>query len=377
MLNLTDTLNQLKNVQAQPAVSLFLPTHRTFPDNQQDVIALKNQLKQLEERLLADYDKRLVAQILEQIHHQTKDLNPNYHLDSLAIFATADSAQVLRLPFPTQERIVIDQQFSVRDFIRELSYAVQYYVVVISREIGRLIKASNDRVIHEFSVDDSDLNERLPHGAFPVQNDNLYSTSGAERATAANEDRLLKEFLNRVDKNVQTVRASEPLGLVIVGDRRNISFYESICDQPNAIIFSVDNVTQLEQGSAQHIIDSIQTELKSHQQQLHQQHAQQLDELYASDRVVTDVQQIYQAVLQNNVDTLYVQQGYMQTGWVDTDQQRIYLDQAHAPDSAQATDDVINHIIDAAQQHAANIVFIPADYLQSKAPLTLMSRYAV
>ncbi len=31
MLNLTDTLNQLKNVQAQPAVSLFLPTHRTFP----------------------------------------------------------------------------------------------------------------------------------------------------------------------------------------------------------------------------------------------------------------------------------------------------------------------------------------------------------
>lgn len=79
MLNLTDTLNQLKNVQAQPAVSLFLPTHRTFPDNQQDVIALKNQLKQLEERLLADYDKRLVAQILEQIHHQTKDLNPNYH----------------------------------------------------------------------------------------------------------------------------------------------------------------------------------------------------------------------------------------------------------------------------------------------------------
>ncbi len=51
-----------------------------------------------------------------------------------------------------------------------------------------------------------------------------------KRATAANEDRLLKEFLNRVDKNVQTVRASEPLGLVIVGDRRNISFYESICD---------------------------------------------------------------------------------------------------------------------------------------------------
>ena len=110
---------------------------------------------------------------------------------------------------------------------------------------------------------------------------------------------------------------------------------------------------------------------------MHQQHAQQLDELYASDRVVTDLQQIYQAVFQNNVDTLYVQQGYMQTGWVDTDQQRIYLDQAHAPDSAQATDDVINHIIDAAQQHAANIVFIPADYLQSKAPLTLMSRYAV
>ncbi len=82
---------------------------------------------------------------------------------------------------------------------------------------------------------------------------------------------------------------------------------------------------------------------------------------------MTDLQQIYQAVLQNNVDTLYVQQGYMQTGWVDTDQQRIYLDKAHAPDSAQATDDVINHIIDAstATRCQYRIYYLPDFTVQS------------
>lgn len=40
------------------------------------------------------------------------------------------------LPFKTQARIMIDTQFVLRDFIRELSYALDYYIVVVTREMG-------------------------------------------------------------------------------------------------------------------------------------------------------------------------------------------------------------------------------------------------
>jgi hypothetical protein len=62
MLDFKHILQSLQNIRANPAVSIFVPTHRTFPDNQQDHIALKNQLKQLEEQLLKTYDKVFVAQ---------------------------------------------------------------------------------------------------------------------------------------------------------------------------------------------------------------------------------------------------------------------------------------------------------------------------
>ena len=35
------TLKQLKQTQANPAVSIFVKTHRTHPENEQDAIALK------------------------------------------------------------------------------------------------------------------------------------------------------------------------------------------------------------------------------------------------------------------------------------------------------------------------------------------------
>ncbi|MBJ9984172.1 hypothetical protein IAE19_01785 [Acinetobacter sp. S40] len=375
MLDLKQTLQSLQPIRATPAVSIFVPTHRTFPDNQQDHIALKNQLKQLEEQLSKSYDKVFVAQLLKQIHQKTDDLNPNYHLDTLAIFATPDQVEVIRLPFKTQTRIIIDSQFVLRDFIRELSYALDYYIVVVTREKGRLIQASNSTVIHEFSELDQDLNPLLPHGAFPVKNETLYSLTATERSAAAQEDRYLKEFLNRVDKNVQVVHAQKPLPIVLVGDRRNISFYESICDQPNQIIFCVDNVTQLEDSEPRHIVESIQNALSDYQIKIHQNNAHQLDQIYGSDRVITDLQNIYQAALQGNVDTLYVQQGYRVNGFVNIEQQRIEF--SAAPEEDTSPVDVINHVIDAAQTHGGHIVFLPEAYLNGKTPITLLSRYAL
>lgn len=44
-INLKETFKTLRGQTGNPAVSVFIPTHRTFPDNEQDAIALKNQLK--------------------------------------------------------------------------------------------------------------------------------------------------------------------------------------------------------------------------------------------------------------------------------------------------------------------------------------------
>ena len=72
----------------------------------------------------------------------------------MAIFASTDDVQVLRLPFDAKERVVIADYFATRDLVRDMASAVHYYVVVLGRDHARLIEAANNRVIKEFDQDD-------------------------------------------------------------------------------------------------------------------------------------------------------------------------------------------------------------------------------
>ena len=74
------TLKQQKQTQAKPAVSIFVKTHRTHPENEQDAIALKNQLKVAEDRITEEHDKRTADAILVNITAQTDELDHNDNL---------------------------------------------------------------------------------------------------------------------------------------------------------------------------------------------------------------------------------------------------------------------------------------------------------
>lgn len=364
-------LQDLQKVQAKPAVSIFVRTHRTFPDNEQDPIALKNQLKAADEALKKQHGDEIAQQVMQRIQQETRELDPNYNLDTLAIFATPEQAQVLRFPFAAQERIIINEQFAVRDIIRDLTLAVHYYALVITREKGRLIEAINDRVVHEFGPEDTGTLDILPYGPFPVVTDSLATTSVAERSI--NEDNYLKEFLNRIDKNLQAMRGRHNLPVIVVGDKRNLGFYKEICDQPNAIVATADNVTYLDNGEAQHIINQLQPALKHYQQQRQQQAQQELQSLHGTARIRTDLQEIYRAALEGNAATLYVRQGYMLPGQLDSDQQSVIL--SSLSDSEHNQNDVVDDLIELVRKSSGQVKFLDQVMMESHEPLVLATRY--
>ncbi len=368
--DMENILKDLQQLQGKPAVSLFIKTHRTFPDNEKDPIALKNQLKIAEEHLKQQHGADIAKQVIQQIQQETRDLNPNYNLDTLAIFATPQQAKVLRFPFNTAERVIVGEQFAVRDLLRNMASAVHYYAVVVTREKGRLIEATDDRVIHEFTASDNPSIE-LPHGPFPVVTDSLATTSVAERAS--NEDNYLRDFLNRIDKNVQAIRTQHQLPIIVVGDKRNIGFYKDVCDHPNAIMATVDNVTHLNDGSAQHIIDCVQPALQHYQQQRQTKNKQAIQSLYGTQRARTDTQEIYRAIIEGNASTLYVRQGYVLHGSLDAEQRKVTL----SPDSdtASTTSDIVDTFIELVNKHGGQVIFVQPDMMQDCEAMLLETRY--
>lgn len=367
------TLKSLRETIAKPAVSIFVKTHRQHPANEQDPIALKNQLKVAEERITNEYDSGTAATILEKIHAKTDELNHNYNLDTLAIFASQDDVQVLRLPFDAQERVIIDERFATRDLIRDMASAVHYYVVVLGRDQARLIEAANERVVKEFDHDDQ-AQQNMESIPFPIENNSLYKTGdGSSDRSANNESSYLKEYFNRVDKSVQELWGEHKMPLVIVGDNRNISYYKEVCDRPENIIGAVSNVTELEDGSAQHIVDGVQEAVEAYRTSLHEEALGEIDKARGAEMLRTDLQEVYRAAFQGAGETLYLRKGYMQPAKIDAKAQTLQL--ADDPAAEGVTDDAIGEIIEHVIHNGGKVVFMPQDIMGDDLPIALVTRY--
>lgn len=379
------TLKSLRETKANPAVSIFVKTHREHPDNSTDPIALKNQLKIADDRLTQEYDKKTAAAVLEQIHKKTDDLNHNYNLDTLAIFASTDDATVVRMPLDTQERVVISDRFATRDLVRDMASAVHYYTVVLTRDKARLIEAANDRVVQEFTHDSRRQNnmENIP---FPIDNNGLYMTGDASSDRSTNkENSYLQEFFNQVDKSVQELWGEQKMPLVIVGDTKNVGYYKEVCDRPDNIIATVTNLTELENGKAQHIIDGVQEAIEDYRTSLHKAAMGEIDKARGAGMLLTDLQEVYRAAYQGAGETLYVRRGYIQAAKVDEDKLTLTtIDSDNSNDEERGkntiadksvSDDVVGDIIEQVIHNGGKTVFMPQELMSQDQPIALITRY--
>ncbi len=367
------TLKSLRESKANPAVSIFVKTHREHPANEQDPIALKNQLKVAEDRLHKEYDKNTATTILAHIHKATEDLNHNYNLDTLAIFASTDDVQLIRMPLDTKERVVISDSFATRDLVRDMASAVHFYAVVLTGDVARLIEASNDRVVMEFDKD-SDKQNNMENIPFPIDNNGLYKTSdGGSDRSAGNESSHLKEYFNQVDKSVQELWGEHKMPLVVIGDIKNVGYYKEVCDRPENIIATVTNVTRLDDGSAQHIIDGVQEAIEQYRSSLHTEAMGQIDKARGANMLRTDLQEVYQGAFQGAGETLYVRRWYIKPAKIDEKAQTLtVVDDATGEG---VTDDAIGVIIEHVIHNGGDVIFLPEEIMGADQPIALVTRY--
>ena len=71
-----------------PCLSLYQPTHRRYPDNQQDPIRFRNLVKSMEQSLRRKFTTREVKPLLEPFHDLGDDHEFwNHTLDGLSVLS--------------------------------------------------------------------------------------------------------------------------------------------------------------------------------------------------------------------------------------------------------------------------------------------------
>ena len=332
------TLTRLQSVHKYPSVSILLPTHRTAPDNQQDHIRLKNLIKQAEERLLQEFDKRTSDAVMQQVHAIADKLDVNYNLDGLAIFANADMAERVDFPFAVAERVVIDETFATRDLIKMLNRSSSYYVMTLSGHKARLFSAARDQ-----------LTEVRAEG-FPYSHE---AGVNASRGNADDHDRAMQQIFNPIDKAFNLLYNAQPMDLVLAGSTENLSHYREIADNKKLIYAAVegnyDNHTPHDIGK---IVWPVVRE------QLSAERAELIGSLQAArsqEKAAVGLDECWQLAQQGRIDTLLLEENYSQPGTVSENGQVLHLtDDATAPG---IVDDLLDELAEHVIQTGGRVAF--------------------
>ena len=150
----SNDLSALLADHESPCISLYLPTHRAHPENQQDPIRYRNLLREVESSLQKAYPTREVRPLLEQFQALADDKEFwNQRTDGLAVLGAAGTFRVFDLQRPVPERAVVADSFHVKPLIRILQSADRYQVLCLTRHEAKLYEGNRD------SLDPVDLSE--------------------------------------------------------------------------------------------------------------------------------------------------------------------------------------------------------------------------
>lgn len=128
-----DILSELSSVSAGTCLSLYMPTHRSHPDNLQDPILFKNLVKNLEHSLLQKYSASEVTMMLLPYVELAHDINFwNHTSDGLAVLSTDGLFQIISLPVSTEELTVVADSFHTKPLRKYLQSLDRYNVLGLS-----------------------------------------------------------------------------------------------------------------------------------------------------------------------------------------------------------------------------------------------------
>jgi len=125
-----------------PHLSLYLPTHRRFPEWKQDPVRFRALLHQAKELLETRYRSKDADALLEPLRGLEDEGHWEYSLDGLALFRSERLTAVYRLPMPVPEIVVVADTYHTKPLLRFLRSNGRYLVLAVSQNAVTLYEGS-------------------------------------------------------------------------------------------------------------------------------------------------------------------------------------------------------------------------------------------
>jgi len=343
-------IERLMEARTGPCVTITLPTHRTMPDADRDILLLKDLLHQAEDRLAERGAKRDVAPLIERMHTLAGSIDHNHHMDGLALFVARDHAELVKLPFPVEPRVVVCDAFMVRDVVRARLGSVHYHVLVLSQHKARLFTANDDHLVGEV------------RGGLPLENRH-YTTDAAQVTTSRGQDNQARHWYADVAKAVEQVVGPQGRVVVATTTTHHAPF---LAVAPHADLFIAHLEGNHEHEAPAELVRRAWTLAYEDQKRRHLADVETLGRTPV-EKHVTTIDDIRARVQEGRGQTLLVERDLVIPGAVVDDRVRT--------DAPSGGADIVDRIIIAQLRHGGDVRMLPPGSLNDYDGIALILRY--
>ncbi|MFA5046825.1 MAG: hypothetical protein WC542_12950 [Paludibacter sp.] len=356
-----EKLEKLATEKNYPCVTISMNTNRTYPANQKDSIVLKTLLEEAKERVIKEFGKRPVIELIEKINQLESEIDVNYNLDSLHIFLSNSTKEIVRSTWPTISNIVhVSENFAVKPLVKLFNRTEEYLILMLTQSDVRLLMAVNDAVEGEIKNDD-----------FPFVNDADELDDTEAINDAKQTENQTREFFNKIDKAVVRVNNTTAMKCVVISTNDNYKRLMKVADKPAAYI-GWTNINHNNTTANQSIANDAWQIVKVRQEKKRAEDIKEMQEAVGKGNVITELSEIYRAAKEGRGDLLIVSDDFHQAVRV-TDE--FSLDLVTDVTIGGVIDDITSQIAWDVISKKGRAIFTTQDELKSLGEIALKVRY--
>ena len=147
-----NALIELGSMAQAPCLSLYQPTHRSYPDNRQDLVHFRHGVDTMAAALKGAVGGSRAQALLEPLHQLAQNTDFWSHtLDGLAAFSSPKGFRVFVLPRSMPMLAMVSENFHTRPLRQFLQSVERYQVLCLSRDRAQLFEGNRDE-LHEVTL---------------------------------------------------------------------------------------------------------------------------------------------------------------------------------------------------------------------------------
>jgi len=297
--------NKLENLASErsfPCVTISMNTRRTF---QNDTIELEKLIREAHVHVVNEFGQYKVNDLLEKIDNVAKDIDPNYNLESLHIFLSGTTTEIVKSSWPISKNTVsVAENFVIKPLIKIFNRLEEYLIVVLSQSDVRLLQATNDNISGEVKSED-----------FPFSKNPYLLVDQDKENDGKQTDNMVREFFNQIDKALVKISNKTELKIVVVSSEKNWSRLMQVADKPsiyygNTAINQSDTANHSLASEAWKIVVALQKQGRA-------KAIKEMQDAAGHGKMLTDLHEIFNAVKAGRGDLLITHDDYHQSVKMD------------------------------------------------------------